>query len=63
MKYSTVGESGGNYTVEILRGSYYARLIIYKGLDRIYSDFYLPICNSRIECEDNAKRIAEQYIK
>jgi len=63
MKYSTVGDSGADYTVEIYRHWPYATLRVQKNGVLLYNNKYLPSLKTQIKCEDNAIRIANDYIK
>lgn len=50
------------YTVKINRGSLYTSMTITnrKG-EQVYHNQFLPVCKTRIEAENNAERIANQY--
>lgn len=62
MEFIAVGESGKDYKVKITHGAQYTILKIYCNSELIYFDNYLPTLN-RIAAENNAERIAKQYIK
>ena len=63
MQYNTVGESGKDYTVSIVRGVHFTSLTIKGGSKLIYTNTCLPVCETKIAAEENAERIAKQYIK
>jgi len=63
MQYSRVGESGKDYVVKIKRGALYAVMKITCDGNELYTNDYLPVLETQIECEDNCNRIASQYIK
>ena len=57
MKYTK-----NDHTVIIERGIFHTILtVINPKLEVIYTNRFLPLCNSRIEAEENAERIANQY--
>lgn len=57
----------GNFKVKIDRNSHYTVLKMYhwdQGDFRLfYKNEHLPVCESKIEAEDNAERIANLHIK